>query len=158
MESRTLFRAVSVEFEADPLPSRGAKGRFHDGAVKITYLASRTATAWREVLARLPDADPTAFRMVEIEAAISAFVDLTDPATQAKYGVTEEQLTASDHQTCRELAQRLRGARVEAVWTYSAADRPDGRQLVVFLDRLRSGSSVRVIAKRPVSQSNVSKP
>ena len=70
MDPRTAFRAVYIDFEADPLPSRSSKGRYHVGPVRITYLASSADTAWKEVVARWA-ADPVAFRMVEVEVTVS---------------------------------------------------------------------------------------
>jgi RES domain-containing protein len=150
MDLRTVFRAVYVDFEADPLPSRSSMGRFHVGPVRITYLASSAETAWKEVVARWA-ADPVAFRMVEVEVTVTEIIDLTDPTVQSRYGVNAAQLTADDHDTCQQLGDRLKRAGVEAAWTYSAADKPDGRQLVVFLDNLQAGSSVTVVATRAIT-------
>jgi len=149
MESRVLFRAVYEDFEAEPIPSRSAKGRFHVRALGISYLAGSPTTAWREVTARW-GADPAAFVMVEIEVTLKDVLDLTDPAVHSALGITEAELVATDYDACQKLAERLGPDGPEAIWTYSAADQPDGRQLVVFLDRLRSGSSIRIVSIRPI--------
>jgi hypothetical protein len=70
---------------------------------------------------------------------------------QSKYGVTSKQLTAGDHDACQKFGDQLTRAGVEAVWTYSAADQPDGRQLIVFLDNLQPGSSVKVVDARTIT-------
>jgi RES domain-containing protein len=143
-----LYRAVYEDYADDPVPSRSKRGRFHDvdaigGAT--SYLAATPETAWREVESNFfhAKADPTAYRMCEIVVKIEAFADLTDPRVQKEYGVDRRILTG-EHQACRTLAARLREDGFEGLWTYSAADSPNGRTLVLFLDLLRPDSWVRV--------------
>jgi len=152
MQQRTLFRAVFEEYAADPLPSRSAKGRFHDeDSGRTAYLAGKRITAWKEVIHRWM-ARPKSYRTAEVSVKVSKVVDLTDPGVQAKYGIDVLTLTGEDHEPCRRLARRIREEGAEAIWTFSRADQPGGRQLVVFLDRLASGSSVRVRQVGPIEE------
>lgn len=147
----TCYRAVYRDYRAEPLPSRSPAGRFHAsaGPGTVTYLAADPATAWKEVTERWA-ADPKSYWMAEVKVKLAGVADLTDPKTQARYDVDERVLTSVDHRPCQRLAERLRADGFEAAWTYSRADSPHGRQLVVFLDGLRSGSSVRVRTVTPV--------
>lgn len=144
-EEVKLYKAVYEEYEQAPLPSRSSKGRFHEQSTgsSTTYLATSPETAWKEVTERWSTKRST-YRMVEVVVRVSKVVDLTDSATRERYGVDEGMLTAEDHGPCQQLAARVREEGVEAVWTFSRADRPEGRQLVVFLDLLGSSSSARV--------------
>jgi len=147
----TCYRAVYRDYRAEPLASRSPAGRFHSGAApgSITYLAAEPTTAWQEVTARW-GAEPKCYWMAEVQVKLTRVADLTDPKTQAHYDVDEHVLTGADHRPCQQLAERLRAEGFEAAWTYSRADKPHGRQLVVFLDGLRPGSSVRVRKVSPV--------
>lgn len=138
-----LYRAVYQEFEHDPLPSRSEHGRFHTAGRSTTYLAGSAETAWKEVAYRWR-ANRAVYRMVEVEIALHEIADLTEASLQKRYGTDEQALTADDHRICQEPAERLRGDGFEAIWTYSRADRPAGRQLVVLLDKLQKGSRVKV--------------
>lgn len=138
-------------YRKDPLPSRSPSGRFHSGrpGETVTYLGASGATAWKEVTERW-GADPAAYWMAEVTVRLAKVADLTDAAAQARYGIAASVLTDARHEPCRQLAARLRDEGFEGAWTYSRADRPGGRQLVVFLDRLRPGSRVRVRSVKPV--------
>lgn len=140
-----LYKAVYEEYKNNPLSSRSEKGRFHDQVTgrSTTYLAASRDTAWKEVTHRWRAAKAS-YLMVEVMVNVKKVVDLTDPSTQARYGVDAELLTAEEHEPCRQIAARLRAEGVEAIWTFSAADKPEGRQLVLFLDRLGPGSYVRI--------------
>lgn len=140
-----LYRAVYESYEDDSLPSRSHRGRFHDetNGRWTTYLAASADTAWEEVTYRW-QADRTSYRMVEVIVKVNKIVDLTDLSTRERYSVDMDVLTAEEYGPCQQLANRLRAEGVEAMWTFSKADYPDGRQLVVFLNRLSEGSYVRV--------------
>jgi hypothetical protein len=146
-----VFKAVYREYEKDPLPSRSENGRFHDSTTgkRTTYLASSAETAWKEVLHRW-QARPESYRIVEVAVRLSKVVDLTEPENQRKYGVTPELLNGDDYTSCQKLARQLREDGLEGFWTYSRADRPSGRTLVVFLDQLPGSSFVKVQRVRPV--------
>ena len=148
----TLYRAFYEEFEDDPLPSRSAVGRFHDEATArgTTYLAASPETAWSEVTHRWW-ADKEMYRMAEVKVKMRVIADLTDPATRKRYGIDEESLTAEDYRPCQQLRRRLEADGVEGIWTYSRADRPSGRQLVVLLAQLQKGSKVEVVRTGPIN-------
>jgi RES domain-containing protein len=143
MPSLQVFRVVHEEYEADPLPSRSSSGRFHTKPGVTSYFAQTPATAWKEV-SRAP-VDPAAFRLVEVAVSIEAIIDLTDDAVRTKFGITGDDLVSPDWAACQRLAEQLRSETV-GVWTYSAADTPDGRVLVVFLDRLSEVSELEVVS------------
>ena len=147
-----LYRAFFEEFSDDPIPSRSERGRFHDESTRprsTTYLAVSQEAAWREVTYRW-QADPKVYRIAKVGVKLSTVIDLTDPKTRTHYGVTEKELRSADHTPCQRLARRLRADGVEAAWTYSFADQPRGRQLVVFLDQLKPGSEVKVSKVVPI--------
>jgi RES domain-containing protein len=143
---QTLFKAVYVDYEKEPLPSRSRSGRFHDEktGMNTTYLTPNKATAWKEVTLRWK-ADPAYYRMAEVEAKLDSVVDLTDPKKQKEYGISKEALLAADYRLTQQLARQLRSEGVQAAWSYSFADQPDGRMLVVFMENVeRPNSYVRV--------------
>lgn len=150
-----FYRAVFEDYVYDtdgPLSSRSGQGRFHDKADgPTTYLAVRPETAWKEVEFHWHPA-PETYRMVEVSAKVKRVADLTDPAIRRTYDVNITTLVGDDHEPCRRLARRLRAEGFEALWTFSRADQPQGRQLVVFLDRLNPGSYVRVKKVRPIKE------
>jgi RES domain-containing protein len=148
----TLYRAVYEDFVDDPVPSHSGAGRFHDDSTTgaTTYLAATPETAWKEITHRWAG-DRARYRMVEVSVTIRNVVDLTDRATRRRYGIDEESLTADHYGACQRLRKRLEAEGVEAIWTYSRADRPGGRQLVVLLARLQEGSSVEVIRTGPIT-------
>jgi hypothetical protein len=148
----SLYRAVFQGYEGDPLPTRSPQGRFHDpSSGPTTYLAESQSTAWKEVTHRW-HARRSAYVMVEVAVSVDSVLDLTDEAVQVRYGCDRKMLTALEHEPCRRLAARLRGEGIEALWTFSAADNPDGRQLVLFLDKLGGESQVRVTGVQRVSR------
>jgi hypothetical protein len=127
-----LCRAVFHEYASDPLFSRSPVGRFHDSmaAARVTtYAAGSPDTAWREVTARWR-ANAAAYRMVRLEVSLSRVLDVTDPSVQVTYEVNRALLTAAEYEPCQALARRARADGFEAIWTYSAADQPDGRQMI----------------------------
>jgi RES domain-containing protein len=140
-----LRRAVRDTFVArspdDGIPSRSPVGRFHKDGARTTYLAFRSQTARLEVSGRFPRFKRTSFRMLRVSAELQCVIDLTDPAIRRRYGMTRRSLVERDHARCQQLAERLRAEGVEAIVTFSRAD-GEGRQLVVFLDRLRVGSRI----------------
>lgn len=150
---RRCYRAVYQSFQEDPLPSRSEQGRFHgpDTGSATTYLAASAATSWAEVTHRWK-ANPDVYRMAEVEVLIERVADLTDPALQRRYGIDAATLVGDDYRPCQRLADRLRADGFEAIWTYSRADQPDGRQFVVFLDRLSEDSRVAVRELREIDQ------
>jgi RES domain-containing protein len=143
----TLYRAVYVDYASAPLVPRSVVARFHTRAGTTIYLAQSLETAEREVTFRW-SADLSSYVLVEVRARLHRVIDLTMPSEQAKYDVTPDELTAPDYTVCQALAEKLRAEGWEAAWTLSAADRPDGRQLVVFVDLLDAASSLEVVSVR----------
>lgn len=147
----TLYRAFYEEFAENPIPSRSTIGRFHDEATRevTTYLATSPETAWREVRHRWRGAKE-AYRIAQVKVRVSSIADLTDPTTRKRYGIDTESLISNDYGPCQRLRRRLEEEGIEAIWTYSRADQPAGRQLVVLLAQLKGSSSVEVIRTEPV--------
>lgn len=140
----TLLRAVYHKYAVQPIPSRSSTGRFHDelSPGQTTYLAEDQRTAWKEVSLHW-GASEQMYRLVEVEVEFDAIIDLTEPATRKKYGITRAQLLSEDWSACQQLANRLRREGVQAIRTFSRADQPDGRNVVVFLECLKP-SRIRV--------------
>lgn len=88
--------------------------------------------------------------MVEVLVTLHKVTDLSDRVMQRRYGVGPEILRGDDYGPCQRLARELRAESVEGLFTFSRADQPDGRQLVVFLDLLKPESSVKVDSVREV--------
>jgi RES domain-containing protein len=149
----TLYKALYKDYQDDPLPSRSANGRFHDEktATSTSYLAASPQTAWAEVRHRWK-ANKDEYRMAEVRVRVHNIVDLTDSATKRRYGIDETTLIADDYRPCQQLRKRLKAEGVEAIWTYSRADQPAGRQLVVLqLGQLKAGSTVEVVRTGPIN-------
>lgn len=138
------------DYRDDPLPSRSPLGRFHsrESAASVTYLAASPQTAWKEVTARW-SADRDAYWMAEVRVRLNKVADLTEAGTPERLGIDQQALTDASHDRCQRLAERLRAQGFEGIWTFSRADRPDGRQLVVFLDRV-SRQHIRIHSLKPV--------
>jgi RES domain-containing protein len=151
MVHRRLFRIVHRDRKADPVPSVSRMGRFHGKPREVSYLAETPMTAWKEVRAHWP-ADPSTHLVVDIDVDLDSVLDLTDETMQRECGITPAELVQAGpaYEPCQRLAQRLQARGVSAIWTYSAADQPDGRVLVVFLDNLGPSSALRVLDARPV--------
>jgi RES domain-containing protein len=146
------YKAFYAEFSDDPLPSRSSRGRFHDSETGrfTTYMAERPSTAWREVTHRWR-AEAAAFQIAVVRLRLGKLADLTRRSTQQRYGVDRDALVGDEYRRCQTLAQRLRANGFEAAWTYSRADQPEGRVLVVFLDGLIPPSRIERVEVRPVT-------
>ena len=133
-----LYRIVFKGYVNDPLRSRKRKNRFHDKDTGLftSYTGESVETAWAEVLRHLPTADPRQWRVCELRLEIDSdlFVDLTTRKGMQRLGVTRKVLLGS-HADCRRIARRLRASGVAAFRTFSSADRPAGRCVVIFLDQ-----------------------
>lgn len=152
----TGYRAFYERFSDDPLPSRSEWGRFHDPSVgrATTYLTARPSTAWREVAHRWR-ADAAVYRMATVQIRARKIADLTKRSVQKRYGIDRRMLIGEDYKPCQEVARRLRADGFEAVWTFSRADQPTGRVLVVFLDRLERPSGIERVGVRPIGPDDV---
>lgn len=94
-------------------------------------------------------ADPAAYWIAEVRVRLRKVADLTDRVTRERLGVEEDALTDASHGRCQRLAERVRAEGFEGIWTFSRADRPEGRQLVVFMDRVPQ-QRVRVHSVKPL--------
>lgn len=148
----TGYKAVYAEFAREPLTSRSSRGRFHDSETGrfTTYLTERSSTAWREVAHRWR-AEAAAYRIVVARLRVEKLADLTRRSAQQRYGIDRGVLVGDDYRRCQALARRLRANGFQAAWTYSRADQPDGRVLVVFLDGLTPPSRIERVEVRSVT-------
>lgn len=89
---------------------------------------------------------------MEVMATVAKVADLTDSSIRQNYGVELDVLVGADWKPCQRLARRLRHEEFEALWTFSRADFPRGRQLVVFLSHLTPESAVRVVRVRRINE------
>lgn len=88
--------------------------------------------------------------IAQVKVRVSSVADLTDPTTRKRYGIDTESLISDDYGPCQRLRRRLEEEGIEAIWTYSRADQPAGRQLVILLAQLKGSSSVEVVQTGPV--------
>jgi RES domain-containing protein len=139
----TGYRLVYQRFADTPLEAK-AEGRFNrQNEGPTTYLSLTRRIAALEVAKRWGAAgtNRAAYVVFEVSVRLRRVVDLTDPDTAAALEVSRETLTGADLAPCQALASRLRAAGIEGILTWSSAD-PDGKNLVIFLDRLDPASSV----------------
>jgi len=108
------------------------------------YLTADQETAELEVARRWGSA-PEEYVLVKVKVELSHCVDLTDPDTQKQLKTSEDALVGKNWRECQHVAADLRARGFEAVWTYSAADRPDGRCLVLFTENLKDRSGFEVL-------------
>ena len=86
-----------------------------------------------------------------VRTRVAKIADLTKQSVQKRYGIDRQVLIGEEYKRCQELARRLRADGMQAAWTYSRADQPAGRVLVVFLDRLDPSSGVERVEIRPIA-------
>lgn len=147
--SKNFYRIVRAEFVESCLYSVAPTGRFHDtsSAGPTSYACQTLESAWAEIRKYLPEADPRAFTVLVLECQVSRIVDLTDSEVRLEWEITKDELLSLDHSACQRLAQRLRKKKISVVRTYSAADPPDGRTIVVFSECLKHKSQFRIKEK-----------
>src|ERR687883_634413 len=156
------FRLILARYAATALSSIGAlrtgerynvRGRF-----EALYLASSPVTALQEVEALVETADglrgvkgPPRI-LLSVEHRLQLVVDLTDARVQGALGTTPDELcapwrplnAAGQVAPTQLLGEVIRDdGRIDALRVPSARD-PSTDNLVVFPDRLRAGSSLRV--------------
>jgi RES domain len=137
-----LYRCVVHTAESPSLFAKHPEGRFHTN--------EDWQTAWIEVQRHLPTANPAAFDILEFEFDSSLLIDASNPAEAKAHGVSETQLVAPDYAACQELARSLRQSGVVGLLTYSAADRPDGRCIVLFEECLKPKQLPKLVSRRSV--------
>lgn len=97
--------------------------------------------AWREILAHNPDANPEAFVVLQAELKSKELLELTDSAARAAFNVTRAELVAPRYDKTQQVGSAIRARGFAAVLTYSYADQPDGRCLVVLEECLKQSKS-----------------
>ena len=149
---KDFYRVVRSEAVELRLYSVAPTGRFHDTSSPgpTSYACQTLESAWAEVRKYLSEADPGAFTVLVLECQVSRTVDLTDAEVRLEWGITKDELVSRDHSACQRLAQRLRKKKIPVVRTYSAADPPDGRTIVVFSECLKHKSQFRIKGRVPL--------
>lgn len=144
--SGRFFRVIRQKYSDRPLSMEGSEkkdGRYHRrGKWGVLYLSEEAATAWREV-EKYARARLRAYTTIEITVRLSKVADLTDEETLKSLELPEGTLVEPDFTRCQQLAGELREAGFEAILTWSAAQAGQ-KNLIVFADRLKEGSSVTI--------------
>jgi RES domain-containing protein len=135
----SAYRCVFHSAESPALFAKHPEGRYYtpNEGGRTSYLAMDWRTAWIEVQRHLPTANPEAFDILEFEFETGTLVDVSNPSVAGLYGVDETILTGAGYESCPSLAHQFRGANHQGLFTYSAANRPDGRCIVLFEECLR---------------------
>lgn len=116
-------------------------GRFNaPGDFGALYLSLDAGTPKRE-----SDAPEV---ILELDAQLSAVLDVGRPEALRKYGLTRDEVCGGDHGPCRRAGRAIRDDGYEAVRYPSAVG--DGVNLAVFWDRRRSDSSLRLAGRLDV--------
>lgn len=141
--SAVVHRVVKAGI--DPLSVTGSQkagGRYNIAGEGALYASFTPVTASSEVARglKLRGVDPRSFPpetwwVYEIEVSMETVLDLTNPATLARLGVTEEHLAGEDLAIPRAVATHARQMGCQGLIVPSAA-RTGERNLVVFIDRL----------------------
>ena len=110
-------------------------GRFNPpGTFGAVYLSLDAATPVHE-----SDAPEV---ILELDAQLSAVLDLHRPEALRKYGLSRDEVCGGDHGPCQRAGRAIRDDGYEAVRYPSAVG--DGVNLAVFWDRRRPDSSLRL--------------
>lgn len=155
----TVFRHVSPEHtgldEAALAGSRQVGGRFNPaGEFGALYFSLERDTAIAELKRRAERTgiDPGELLprvLLVVQAELQSVLDLRDPDVRTGWGLSDVDLVSDDYRPCQDVARAARRAGYEAIQFPSAADQ-HGRNLAVFSDRLRPGSSLDVIETTPL--------
>ena len=155
-----FFRMVPIVYVATPLSALGSLGggRYNAAATfRVYYVTESPDVALYETriidpASPLRPARPTI--LFTVEATLQHVVDLTDAATCATLGVStgdlvgnwKEDLLAGRVPITQDLGAAARAADIEALIVPSA--RVNGaKNLAIIVDRLRSGSSLKINPK-----------
>jgi RES domain-containing protein len=160
----TVYRSTAPKYanSSDLLSGEGSRrngARWNPIAVAAVYGSFTPQTALEESLAhanyyRLPVHSSMPRTFVAIDFNLKAVVDLTDGRNRQVLAISERRLLTCDWRAelklgkapiTQEVGRVASRAGVEAILVRSAADRT-GQNLVVFVDNLRPGSSLAVIA------------
>lgn len=158
-----VYRSSSPAYatETDLLTGEGSRrfgGRWNPPGIALVYASLTPETAMAETLAHyryfgipIEEAMPRTF--IAIEVKVQCILDLRDGKVRQRLQLSEERIVTSDwradvNEGREPISQRLgRAAHVatlEGLIVPSAADRK-GHNLLIFPDRLRPGSTVRVV-------------
>ncbi len=140
---QVFFKAVWRGNIEAPLETKSEEGRYHTrmDMDQTMYLATTPETAMQEVAKRW-GGDPAEYTVVSARVKLSRCADLTAEETQGLLKVSEDDLTGNRWRSCQQVAASLRARGYEAVLTYSAADRPKGRCLIIFTENFKATSGV----------------
>lgn len=160
----TVYRSAAPKYanSSDLLSGQGSRrngGRWNPVGVAAVYGSLTPQTALAETLAHanyysLPVHAAIPRTFVAIEFALERALDLTDGRNRQALAIAERRLLDCDwraemHRGKTPITQQAGAAAVdagfEAILVRSAADRA-GRNLVVFVDNLRSGSRLDIVA------------
>lgn len=136
-------------------------GRWNPRGIKAVYASLSPLTAVQEAYHNFLDFgfDPSAIRprmFVGAEVELDMVLNLSDQAIRRRLGFTLAELLDEDWQTIQREGDESwtqatgRGAYeagFEALLAPSSRHRPDGVNLVVFPDKLRSGSRIEIVGK-----------
>lgn len=154
--STQVFRHVAH----DRHPLSGAGARLHGGrwnppdSFATLYLALERQTTVSEFyrLAARQGRSPEDFlprRMYRYEVALSAVLDLRDPAARASVELGEAELRANDAAKCQQVGEAAHYLGLEGILAPSATGKGKGTVLAVFFDRLHADSQIRDIDHEP---------
>lgn len=152
--SKQAFRHVAH----DRHPLSGSGARLHGGrwnppdSFSTLYLALERETTVNEFyrLATRQGRAPEDFlprRMYRYEVALSAVLDLRDPAARASLNLSDPELRANDASKCRQIGESVHYLGLEGILAPSAAG--EGTILAVFFDRLHADSQIRDVDHEP---------
>ncbi len=137
-------------------------GRYNPPQMYVTlYAACSQDTAYLEGQSRLTG---LALLLFTIEGQLSKVLDLADPQIQQRLGVTDAELEepweltqAAGREAKTQILGRLayESGRIEAMHYKSTKDRPDGRCVAIFLDRIKSPSWLRVPPSSGLSEERI---
>jgi len=161
-----VMRSSTVRYanEHDFLSGDGAAavgGRWNRRGIKAVYASLSPVTAAREAYQGFEAfgfatdlVRPRIFCGAAVQ--LQAVLALTDRGIRRRLGFTLEELLDEDWVTIQDEGDESwtqaigRGAHLagfEAVLAPSARDRPDGRNLIIFPERIRAGSKVEILGK-----------
>lgn len=164
--NQRFFRMVSPGYckDSDIINGKGGKnaaGRWNvRGAFFCTYASTTPETALEESLSRvrhdrLPDETALPRTLVCIELKASKVLDLTDSVTRRRLRISLKRMIDQkewlyDNYNNQESLTQAMGraaflAKLEAIIVPSAADRPDGTNVVIFPDNLLATSNLNVV-------------
>ena len=125
-------------------------GRYNaPGEFGALYL-SKTQKGCAAEITRRP-AHPTKYIIGKIRIKLGKVCDLTDEDLLKKLGLTRDHLTADDLAETQALGDLIRDAGFEGIIVPSAAG--DFNNLVIFVDRLSSASSIDLEEIKPLDLS-----